>query len=131
MAVQQQPQHVITTVTTTQTSAAWSTGVCDCCSDMATCCCAWWCFPCLQCKTANDFGMCCILPMFDSCCCYAVSCHLRSSIRHRYGIQGSCCDDCCSVICCYPCVWCQMSREVKIRNYQHPSAAVVTQVISG
>ncbi|XP_056431370.1 cornifelin homolog B-like [Gadus chalcogrammus] len=128
---QQQPRPAITSVTTTTQSVMsgmWSSGVCDCCSDMETCCCGYWCFPCLQCKTTGDFGWCCCLPLVDVCC--VVSCCLRSSMRERYGINGSCCDDFCQLLWCYPCVWCQMAREVKTRGGRTGNTSVVTtQVI--
>ncbi|CAL8325755.1 unnamed protein product [Lota lota] len=107
-------------------SKDWSTELCDCCSDIETCCCGYWCFPCLQCKTTGDFGWCCCLPMVDVCC--VVSCCLRSSMRQRYAIQGSCCNDVCTVLWCYPCVWCQMAREVKIQK--QGSASATTTVIT-
>nr|XP_046185254.1 cornifelin homolog A-like [Oncorhynchus gorbuscha] len=112
MAVQQQ----ITTVTTTQSSGQWSTGLFDCCSDMGTCCCATWCFPCFQCQTASHYGWCACMPLLDPCAFMAVSCCMRSSMRERYGIQGSNCVDVGLVCCCYACAWCQMAREVKTRT---------------
>ncbi|KAM6949535.1 plac8 onzin related protein 1 [Aplochiton taeniatus] len=122
MAYQQQ----VTTVTTSSTrSSTWGSGICDCCADMNTCCCAYWCFPCFQCQTASQFGWCCCLPMMD--CCMIVSCCLRKSIRERYGIEGDGCDDCVKVVCCYPCTWCQMSREIKQRSNQPQQATVITQ----
>ncbi|KAK3546082.1 hypothetical protein QTP70_022893, partial [Hemibagrus guttatus] len=39
-------------------------------------------------------------------CCLIVSC-LCSKMRERYSIHGSCCDDFCTVSCCYRCAWCQ------------------------
>ncbi|NP_001297945.1 plac8 onzin related protein 1 [Esox lucius] len=110
-----QVQQQVTTITSTQ-SAERSTGICDCCSDMGTRCCATWCFPCFQCQTASHFGWCCCMPLLDPIACFAVSCCMRSSMRERYGIQGSCCGDVGCVVCCYPCTWCQMSREVKARG---------------
>ncbi|XP_034020424.1 plac8 onzin related protein 1 [Thalassophryne amazonica] len=129
MAVQQQPAPMVTMVTTTtHTSGQWSTTLCDCFSDMGTCCCGLWCFPCMQCETANNFGWCCCSPMCDVC--FVVSCSLRSSIRERYSIPGSCCEDCCTVMCCYLCAWCQMSREVKIRKGTPTHASVITTQVN-
>ncbi|CAG5929197.1 unnamed protein product [Menidia menidia] len=131
MVMQQQPTQIMTVTSTNQSPGTWSTGLCDCCSDMGTCCCGMWCFPCMQCQTAGDFGWCCCMPVLDFCC--VVSCCLRSSIRERYNIPGSCCDDFCKILWCYTCTWCQMNREMKIRLKQQPAthSVVTTQVIRG
>lgn len=57
---------------------------------------------------------------------------LTFSFLLLYLTQGSCCDDCCKIYWCYPCVWCQMSREMKIRKNNPTSHSVVTtQLMSG
>ncbi|KAI2662851.1 Cornifelin [Labeo rohita] len=123
-----------TTVVTTQlvSSGTWTTGICDCCSDMGTCK-----SPTdphdfsvpfslsQLCQTVSQFGWCFCMPLLD--CCMVVSCCLRQKMREQYNIHGSCCDDFCTLCFCYPCAWCQMSREIKMRAR---SGTVVTQQIT-
>ncbi|XP_076145102.1 cornifelin homolog B-like [Alosa pseudoharengus] len=109
-------QHQVTSVTTTYSSGSWSTGLGDCCSDMGTCCCAMWCFPCMQCQTTSQHGWCFCMPVLDPLACMAVTICLRKSIREKHGIEGSLGNDILLSCCCYPCTWCQMSRELKNRS---------------
>ncbi|XP_008299382.1 plac8 onzin related protein 1 [Stegastes partitus] len=125
MAYTQQPTQIVMT-TTSHGPQEWSTGVLDCCNDMSTCCFGYWCFPCMQCQTAKEYGWCCLMPLLDCCC--LVSLALRSNIRERHNIPGSCCGDLCHLIWCYGCVWCQMNRELKIRKGQTTSTVITTQV---
>ncbi|XP_069806703.1 cornifelin homolog B-like [Dendropsophus ebraccatus] len=123
-AVSIQPVALSQTVTTvTQLSPNdWSSGVCDCCDDMGTCCFGFWCFQCFQCATTSDFGECLCLPLLE--CSWigynlnvpSVSLAMRAALRERYKIPGSICNDCCTVCCCYCCTWCQMAREIKKRK---------------
>ncbi|XP_062393623.1 cornifelin homolog B-like [Sardina pilchardus] len=118
-----------TVIVTQPTSTEWKTGLFDCCSDMATCCFAFWLFPCMQCQTAAAHGWCLCMPLLDPFSCGAVSCCLVQSIREKYNIVGGCCNDCMKVYFCYPCLWCQMSRELKIRN-RAPNNTVITQQVT-
>ncbi|XP_075061084.1 cornifelin homolog [Mixophyes fleayi] len=118
-----QPVAVSQTVTVSHLNVNdWSSRMCDCCEDMGICCFALWCFPCFQCSTVSDHGECLCLPLLDlgwtgySCSCPAVSMAMRASVRERYKIPGSICNDCCVTCWCLSCSWCQMAREIKKRK---------------
>ncbi|KAB5579193.1 hypothetical protein PHYPO_G00192280 [Pangasianodon hypophthalmus] len=112
--VVQQPSPVV--VVNTTHSNQWSSGICDCCDNLADCCFAFWCFPCFACNTASNFGECLCLPMLDYGPIPPITLAMRASMRERYGIQGSICNDCIYSFFCLPCVWCQMSREMRARK---------------
>ncbi|XP_036403473.1 cornifelin homolog B-like [Megalops cyprinoides] len=108
----QQPQPFVVATDSNQ----WSSGICNCTEDMASCCFAFWCFPCFACKTSRDYGECLCLPLLDSFGLIPpITLSMRVSMRQRYGILGSICNDCLYSFFCGPCVWCQMSREMKMR----------------
>ncbi|XP_053574383.1 cornifelin homolog [Bombina bombina] len=120
-----QPGTITTQTVTIQHGPKWGSNLCDCCEDCGICCCALWCFPCLQCRTASEFGECYCLPLMDPLCMGYVGCSgvcppmtiaMRTGVRERYHIQGSVCDDCITSCCCYSCTWCQMAREIKFRS---------------
>ncbi|NP_001188228.1 cornifelin-like protein b isoform X1 [Ictalurus punctatus] len=114
--VVQQPQPVM--MANTSYSNQWSSGIFDCCENVAECCFSFWCFPCFACSTSRKFGECLCLPMLDG---YGlippITLAMRASMRQRYGIEGSICNDCIYSFFCLTCVWCQMSREMKARNH--------------
>ncbi|KAL2094536.1 hypothetical protein ACEWY4_009255 [Coilia grayii] len=105
----------------------WSTGICDCCTDMRICCCAVWCYPCFVGSTLSafneNFALCC----FDAGPVSPMSLALRYGVRKKYGIQGSLCDDCFLVYCCNPCSMCQVAREIEKRKMQQPTTVVCVQ----
>ncbi|XP_026228851.1 cornifelin homolog B-like [Anabas testudineus] len=111
-----QPQPVMEV----QGSKEWGSEICDCCQDVPECCFAFWCFPCFACVTARNYGECLCLPLLEafSGCIPAVTMSMRASMRQRYSIEGTMCKDCVCSTFCTPCVWCQMSREMKRRNIQ-------------
>ncbi|XP_073510710.1 cornifelin homolog [Phyllobates terribilis] len=119
----------------------WSSGICDCCQDLGICCFGFWCFPCFQCKTVSDFGECLCLPLLDpgSCGGYTgtslagspVSLAMRASVRERYRIRGSICDDCCMLCCCFTCSWCQMAREIKKNKQSVNFVTAQTTMVTG
>ncbi|XP_049425038.1 cornifelin homolog B-like isoform X2 [Epinephelus fuscoguttatus] len=99
------------------TSHEWTSGICDCCQDLPQCCLAFWCLPCFACKTSFEAGECVCLPLLDA---YGlippITTALRVSVRTRYGIEGTVCNDCVIACCCGPCNWCQLAREIKARS---------------
>ncbi|KAM4620009.1 cornifelin homolog B-like [Polymixia lowei] len=98
-------------------SDEWESGICDCCEDMSDCCYGCWCCPCHACSTTKAYGQCLCLPLLDMFGCIPpVSMAMRVSMRHRYGIKGTMCNDCVYATCCPSCSWCQMSREMKNRR---------------
>ncbi|KAG9335532.1 hypothetical protein JZ751_004559 [Albula glossodonta] len=108
----QQPKPVMEAMQNNQ----WNSGICDCWDDKANCCFACWCFPCFACMTAREYGQCLCLPLLDACGIVPpVTFAIRVSMRERYGITGTMCNDCLYATCCRPCSWCQMSREMKMR----------------
>ncbi|XP_059211392.1 cornifelin homolog B-like [Centropristis striata] len=101
-----QPRPVIMT----SASSEWSSGICDCTQDLPQCCLAFWCLPCFACKTSYEAGECVCLPLLN------ITTPMRVSIRQRYGIEGTVCNDWVHSCFCTPCTWCQMAREMKARK---------------
>ncbi|XP_032428760.1 cell number regulator 5-like [Xiphophorus hellerii] len=103
----------------------WKTSLFDCCEDCSTCCYGFWCLPCLACTVSGLFNENNCLPLCDFLTpAVLVACgiplivppaaiSLRASIRHKYRIQGSLCEDMAISCFCVWCSWCQMHRELK------------------
>ncbi|XP_015580022.1 protein PLANT CADMIUM RESISTANCE 2-like [Ricinus communis] len=106
---------------------AWSSGLCDCGSDVKNCCITFWC-PCItfgqiaeivekgttSCATTGAIYA--ILACFTGCGCI-YSCMYRSKLRHQYMLPESPCNDCLVHCCCEACALCQEYRELKSRGF--------------
>ncbi|XP_041925737.1 cornifelin homolog B-like [Alosa sapidissima] len=114
----------------------WNTGLFDCCDDFSSCCYHYWCFWCIACKTSEKYGECLCMPLVDflglggSVPAFAMA--LRSDMRERYGIRGTMVEDFMFSSVFPACVYCQISRELKIRkqavtfiNTHHRSATLL------
>uniref|UniRef100_A0A8C6T9G6 Cornifelin n=1 Tax=Neogobius melanostomus TaxID=47308 RepID=A0A8C6T9G6_9GOBI len=107
-----QPQVTVTQYSVSSGSSEWNSNVCDCCDDCGICLCASF-IPCiLGCKVAQDNGDSCCIPFLPG-----AMIALRTSIRSRYHISGSVCDDWVVMACCPLCGLCQMAREQKSRGH--------------
>ncbi|KAK6252248.1 hypothetical protein QUC31_013968 [Theobroma cacao] len=106
---------------------SWSTGLCDCGSDVPNCCITCWC-PCItfgqvaeivdegstSCGTSGAlYGL---LYWFTGCPCI-YSCFYRSRMRSQYMLEESPCGDCCTHFFCETCALCQEYRELKNRGF--------------
>ncbi|KAG2471018.1 CNFN protein, partial [Polypterus senegalus] len=79
-----QPAPMIPTAFSIPRPGAWSTELCDCCSDMGICVCGTF-IPCiLACKVAQDYGECCCLP-----CLPGTLLAIRTGLRERRKIPVS------------------------------------------
>ncbi|XP_058732529.1 protein PLANT CADMIUM RESISTANCE 3-like [Vicia villosa] len=106
--------------------ASWSTGFCDCFSDLSSCCLTLWC-PCVA------FGR--VAEIVDkgttSCCVHGLlycllgsvglgslyGCIYRTKLRNVFGIDGSQTSDCLASCCCFPISLCQEHRELEARGF--------------
>ncbi|KAM4735224.1 cornifelin homolog [Anableps anableps] len=96
---------------TTGRSLDWNTNVCDCCDDCGICLCGAF-VPCiLGCKVAQDHGDSCCVPFLPG-----AMIALRTSMRIKYNIEGSVCNDWVVMACLPLCGLCQLAREQKIRG---------------
>ncbi|KAL8268973.1 hypothetical protein R6Q59_002771 [Mikania micrantha] len=105
----------------------WSTGLCDCCSDVSTCCLTYCCACIVFGRNAEIIDMgatsCVIhgsiyllLSLSDSHCIYAWL--YRSKMRQRYMLPEKPCHDCLVHCCCHACALCQEYRELKHHGFK-------------
>ncbi|GLT71074.1 hypothetical protein SLA2020_431160 [Shorea laevis] len=105
----------------------WSTGLCDCFSDMRSCCLTLWC-PCItfgQVSEIVDKGssscggnatLFYLISVFTGCG-FFYSCFYRSKLRRQYMLAEKPCWDCCVHLFCLHCALCQEYRELKNRGF--------------
>ncbi|KAL1803445.1 hypothetical protein DCAR_0935137 [Daucus carota subsp. sativus] len=107
--------------------ASWSTGLCDCFSDIPNCCLTLFC-PCITFGRIAE-----IVDNGNTSCCRAclvhaligygtglgclISCLYRSKMRKQYNLKKSPCEDCCVHLFCGHCALCQEHRELHNRGY--------------
>uniref|UniRef100_A0A6N2M3N0 Uncharacterized protein n=1 Tax=Salix viminalis TaxID=40686 RepID=A0A6N2M3N0_SALVM len=104
--------------------ARWSSGLCDCCSDLPGCCLTW-CCPCItfgRIAEITDQGATReyihVLRVHGAVhCCSCLSCFYRSKLRKQYMLEESPCNDCLVHCCCESCALCQEYRELKHRGF--------------
>ena len=113
----------------------WTSGICDCFSDMSTCCLSCWC-PCIQygknvealtkqtCAGPCTTFFCLQIMCFGSS--WLVSHQTRVDLRAKFGIDGNCCADCCCHLWCRCCAIAQEAREIQKRGF----LAVPNQVVA-
>ncbi|GER31070.1 pLANT CADMIUM RESISTANCE 2 [Striga asiatica] len=105
----------------------WSTGLCDCGSDVRNCCVTFWC-PCITfgqvaeivdkgSSSCGQSGALYALLMCVTGCACCLSCFYRSKMRQQYLLHESPCGDCLVHCFCESCALCQEYRELKNRGF--------------
>ncbi|XP_057960656.1 protein PLANT CADMIUM RESISTANCE 2-like [Malania oleifera] len=105
----------------------WSSGLCDCGSDVSNCCITCWC-PCItfgqiseivdegSTSCATNGAIYALLAVLTGCGCI-YSCTYRTKMRRRYQLEERPCGDCLLHCCCEACALCQEHRELKSRGF--------------
>ncbi|KAH7516560.1 protein PLANT CADMIUM RESISTANCE 11 [Ziziphus jujuba] len=117
----------LTTSTASHSPLPWSTGLCDCCDDVTSCCLTCWC-PCVTFgriaemvdRGSTSCGVSGALYTLILCvtgCSCMYSCFYRSKLRGQYFLEESPCTDCCIHCCCEECALCQEYRELKNHGF--------------
>ncbi|CAK9219468.1 unnamed protein product [Sphagnum troendelagicum] len=104
-------------------SGVWTTGICGCCEEIESFCCAFWC-PCVsfgriveildQGSTACLTGGAIFYLIHQHTYCGALyTCGYRAKLRRKYGLPEEPCNDCCTDCFCLPCSLAQQTRELQ------------------
>ncbi|XP_028767123.1 protein PLANT CADMIUM RESISTANCE 2 [Neltuma alba] len=105
----------------------WSTGLCDCTSDVKNCCITCWC-PCITFgqiaeildKGSTSCGASGALYTLVACvtgCACLYSCFYRAKMRQQFSLKDQPCCDCLVHCCCEPCALCQEYRELQNHGF--------------
>ncbi|KAL6187037.1 hypothetical protein ACLB2K_043153 [Fragaria x ananassa] len=105
----------------------WKSGICDCFSDMNSCCLTFFC-PCItfgQIAEIVDKGSisCAVSGVIYTAiycligCACIYSCLYRSKLRHQYSLEEKPCYDCFVHFFCESCALCQEHRELQSRGF--------------
>ncbi|XP_044492718.1 protein PLANT CADMIUM RESISTANCE 11-like [Mangifera indica] len=100
----------------------WSSGLCDCCDDVSSCCLTCWC-PCVTSGRIAEIvdrgstscgvsGTLYSLILWLTGCSCLYSGFYRSKLRGQYFLEERPCADCCVHCCCEECALCQEYREL-------------------
>ncbi|KAL3857850.1 hypothetical protein ACJMK2_012480 [Sinanodonta woodiana] len=89
-------------------SRDWTTGLCGCFENICSLCGAFWCLPCVLCSLSTRLGDCLCMPF----CIPDALVAMRTRTRTLGDIRGTICMDCVATAFCWPCVVCQMDREL-------------------
>ncbi len=105
-------------------SNQWTSGLCQCCSDNELCCKTVFC-PCVtygqlkeKLKGKYDVGCCTchcwlfVLSFNIPCLTFILNRNIRSEVREKYNIEGGCCSDFWTALCCGICSLIQVANEV-------------------
>ncbi|KAL8167239.1 LOW QUALITY PROTEIN: hypothetical protein V2J09_008738 [Rumex salicifolius] len=109
------------------TPMPWSTGLCDCCEDIHSCCMTC-CCPCITFgriaeivdRGSTSCGISGSLYMMMMClmgCPWIYSCSYRTKLRGQYALAEGPCSDCCVHCCCGPCALCQEYRQLSNQGF--------------
>ncbi|XP_073287728.1 protein PLANT CADMIUM RESISTANCE 2-like [Primulina huaijiensis] len=123
----QRPQSAMLKVRGGIAPGPWSTGLCDCFSDINNCCITFWC-PCITFGQVADIldrgssscgmngALYALIGLATGCSCI-YSCFYRSKMRAQYMLPETPCGDCLVHFCCESCALCQEYRELKSRGF--------------
>jgi Cys-rich protein (TIGR01571 family) len=112
----------------------WTSGLFQCLMDPLGCLESVCCFPCqmgrqcaaLQGESNTLDKKWCMISMLLFCGAPCFVFNMRSSVRSRFGIAGSCISDACTVLWCGSCANCQHQRELTNRGFWPGGSACAT-----